>query len=421
MRVLIYGINYAPEPVGVGRYTGEMAEYLAAAGHEVRVVTALPYYPDWKVSADYNPFLYARERQSLQGQQGSIDVHRAPLWVPFRPGGRKRVLHLLSFAATSIPLMVRSWFWRPDVVWMAAPAFVCAPMALATAKLTGAKSWIHVQDYEIDIAFGMGLISGSRWKRLIFAGERWLLNKFDKVSTISRAMMDNAHNKGVARDKTVLVPNWADISAVRPLTQPSSYRKELVIPNDGVVALYSGSMGMKQGVDWVAEAAVLLKDNPKLYFVICGDGTLKEALVRICADLPRVKFLPLQPLERLGELLGMADIHLLPQRADAADLVMPSKITGMLASGRPVVGMAEKGSELAGLLNAGSGIAVPHGDVEALAAGIEHLVANPAIRYENGIRARALAERHFDADVVLNRVEREMRLMFEGDSNLRAS
>ena len=401
MKVLVYGINFAPEPVGVGRYTGEMAAALQKAGHQVRVITALPYYPAWKVSADYSPHRYAFD--SWQG----IPVARAPLWVPFRPGGRKRVLHLLSFAITSLPLLVRQLFWRPDVVWMAAPAFVCAPAALVAARLTGAKAWMHVQDFEVDIAFGMGLISGSWWKKLVFGCESWLMRRFDHVSTISKAMVARARAKGIAEDRLSLVPNWADVDAVAPLRGASPYRAELGIPNDAVVALYSGTMGVKQGVDWVAEAAVALKDHPGLYFVLCGEGALKAQAQEMCEQLPNVRFMPLQPLDKLGALLGLADVHLLPQRADAAEMVMPSKLTGMLASGRPVVGMASPGTELAEVVN-GCGVVVAHGDVAAFADGIRYLAELPGLRAELGRQARAYADSHLAATTVLAHLERQM-------------
>jgi colanic acid biosynthesis glycosyl transferase WcaI len=406
VKILVYGINFAPEPVGVGRYTGEMVQALQAAGHEVRVITALPYYPAWKVSDGYAPHRYAFD--TWQG----VPVARAPLWVPFRPGGRKRVLHLLSFAVTSLPLVVRQLFWRPDVVWMAAPAFVCAPAALVAARLTGAKAWMHVQDFEVDIAFGMGLISGSGWKRFVFACESWLMRRFDHVSTISKAMVARAQAKGIAPDRLSLVPNWADADAVRPLRGPSPYRAELGIPANAVVALYSGTMGLKQGVDWVAEAAVALQDQPHLYFVLCGEGALKAQAEETCAGLPNVRFLPLQPLDKLGALLGLADVHLLPQRADAAEMVMPSKLTGMLASGRPVVGMASTGTELADVLQ-GCGTVVAHGDVPAFASAISHLASLPGLRAELGRQARAYAEKHLGSATVLARLERRMAALVD--------
>jgi colanic acid biosynthesis glycosyl transferase WcaI len=404
MKVLVYGINFTPETLGVGRYTGEMVAALKAAGHDVRVVTALPYYPEWCVADGYRPWAYAFE------QQHGVPVARAPLWVPFRPGGRKRVLHLLSFALTSLPLLLRQMFWRPDVVWLSAPAFVCAPAALVAARLTGAKAWLHVQDWEIDIAFGMGLVSGNGWRKLIMRGESWLLRRFDHVSSISRAMVARAAAKGVAPERTSLMPNWADVRGAWPAGQPSPYRAQLGLPADAVVALYSGTMGVKQGVDWLADVALRLEGHPHLHFVLCGQGALQEQTQARCSGLPNVHFLPLQPQQRLPELLALADVHLLPQRPDAADMVMPSKLTGMLASGRPVVAMATHDGELADVV-ATCGVVVPHGDVVAFADALQHLAKRPDLRARLGTIARQFAEAHLAEEAVLARLEAQLRAL----------
>ncbi len=110
MRILIYGINYAPELTGIGKYTGEMAEWLAKQGHEVRMVTAPPYYPAWRVADGYSRWKYTHER--LDG----VVVWRCPLYVPANPSGLKRLSHLASFALSSLPVMIRQIFWKPDVV-----------------------------------------------------------------------------------------------------------------------------------------------------------------------------------------------------------------------------------------------------------------------------------------------------------------
>ncbi|MDP3840995.1 MAG: glycosyltransferase [Oxalobacteraceae bacterium] len=178
-------------------------------------------------------------------------------------------------------------------------------------------------------------------------------------------------------------PNWIDLDAVRPLTAPSSYRAELGIPAEAVVALYSGNMGGKQGLEIMAEAARLLSDEVGLHFIFCGNGAGKAELVRLTQGLQNVRFLDLQPMNRLNDLLGLADIHLLPQRADAADLVMPSKLTGMLASGRAVVATAHADTEL-GRVVQGCGILVAPGDAGAFAAAIRELAGDPVRRQELG-------------------------------------
>lgn len=398
MRLLICTANYAPEPTGIGKYSGEMAVWLAAQGHSVRVVAAPPYYPEWRVAPSHRGRGYQRE--TIDG----VDIWRAPLWVPRHPSGIKRVLHLLSFAATSLPLMLLQLRWRPEVVMVVAPAFVCAPAALLTARLAGAKSWLHVQDFEVDVAFSQGLLKGQWLRSAVGGAERWLFQRFDRVSSISHRMVDRVRDKGVRDSNTVFFPNWVDTETIRPAVSPGRYRDELGIAPDAVVALFSGSLGRKQGLMLLPAVARRLALVPGLVFVICGDGVLKPELEAACAGLPNVRLLPLQPLSRLGELLGMADLHLLTQSAEASDLVMPSKLSGMLASGRPVIATSAPGTEIAIALQ-DCGRTVQPDDEAAFAQAIRALAADPAQRRLMGENARRHAERQLGKTVVLNTLE----------------
>ena len=410
MKILLHGINFAPELTGIGKYTGEMAAWLAARGHQVRVVTAPPYYPDWAVGAGYSARTWRRER--WQG----VDVWRCPLWVPAQPGGAKRLLHLASFALGSLPVMLRQVLWRPDVVWVVEPALFCAPAALGVARLGGARAWLHVQDFEVDAAFDLGLLRGKFLRGLVAGAERWLMRRFDVVSTISQRMHQRLLDKGVPPARAVLAANWVDVSAITPQGSDlprgagtGGFRAELGIAADAMVALYSGNMGGKQGLDLLADVAKLClalagPAQPAIVFVFCGNGAGRADLVQRCTGLPNVRFLDLQPLARLNDLLAMADVHLLPQRADAADLVMPSKLTGMLASGRPVLATAHPGTELATVVQ-GCGVVVPPEDPQAMAQSLLRLAGNAALRQQLGAAGRAYALAHLDRDAVLRQFE----------------
>lgn len=398
LRVVIYSANFWPEPVGIGKYSGEMAHWLAAQGHEVRVVAAPPYYPNWKVQDGYRWPPYRLEK--LAG----MTVWRAPLWVPRFPGGLLRILHLLSFAITSLPVMLCQMFWRPDVVLTVAPALVCAPAGWLVARLCGAQAWLHIQDFEVDVAFNMGLLkSGGLLQRVALGLERWLLQRFDSVSSISRRMVSRLIAKGVPEERTRYFPNWVDISHVRPTSAGKGYRSELGASEDAVVVLYSGTLGAKQGLQIIPDVAKLLAGRRDILFVICGDGALKGELESRTRDLPNVRLLPLQPFERLGDLLTTANIHLLPQSSDAADLVLPSKLTGMLASGRPVVATCAPDTELAAVVSQCGMITSP-GNPEHLANVVVSLADNRQLMTDLGARARAWAEEHLDRDMVLGRM-----------------
>ena len=397
MRVVIYSANFWPEPVGIGKYSGEMAYWLAAQGHEVRVVAAPPYYPNWQVQQNYRWPPYQRER--LPG----MTIWRTPLWVPKFPGGLRRIVHLLSFAISSLPVMLFQVFWRPDVVLTVAPALVCAPAGWLVARLCGAQAWLHIQDFEVDVAFNMGLLKSALLQRVALGVERWLLRRFDSVSSISRRMVSRLVAKGVPEQRTRYFPNWVDISHISPSCSGTRYRTELKAPEDAVIVLYSGTLGAKQGLLIIPEVARLLAARNDILFVICGDGALKGELESRTRDLPNVRLLPLQPFERLGELLTTADIHLLPQSSDAADLVLPSKLTGMLASGRPVVATCAPSTELASVVSHCGMITAPE-NPEYLASVVVKLADNRQLMAELGARARAWAEEHLERDVVLGRM-----------------
>ena len=399
MKILIYGINYAPELTGIGKYSAELAEWLAARGHEVSVVTAPPYYPQWQVHEGYRAGRYRKE--ILRG----VTVRRAPLWVPGRPGGLKRLIHLASFALSSLPSLLRAAAGRPDIILVVEPALFCAPAAWLAARLCGARAWLHIQDYEVDAAFELGLLKGARLRAMVLRAERWLMRRFDRVSTISNRMLDLARAKGVDPGRAVLLPNWIDVDAIAPQAG-GRYRAELGIPDDAIVALYSGNMGGKQGLQTLADVARRLGRETRLWFVFCGQGPERAPLQQQCEGLARVVFLDLQPAERLGELLNTADIHLLPQRAGAADLVMPSKLTGMVASGRPVVCGASPGTELAGVV-ARCGLLTPPEDGAAMAEAVRKLSYNAQIRETLGAAARQYAQAHLHVDSVLAAAEQE--------------
>jgi colanic acid biosynthesis glycosyl transferase WcaI len=400
-RILIYGINFPPEQIGIGKYTGEMAAWLAGRGDELRVVTAPPYYPEWRVRAGYAGSGFRTE------QWQGMKVWRCPVWVPDRPTGAKRILHLLSFALSSAPAVLRQAFWRPDVVWAVAPSLMCAPAAWLAARLSGAKAWLHVQDLEVDTAFELGILRHAWIRVLVLRVERWLLRRFDRVSTISTRMSKKLIAKGVPAARVRVVENWVNLDSVVPINGPSALRSDLGVMADTCVVLYSGNMAEKQGLDIVVEAARLLRERHHITFILCGEGPARAWLERLSAGLPNIRFLALQPVERLNELLNLADIHLLPQRAEVADLVMPSKLTNMLASGRPVVSTAAPGTQVDELVRQ-CGIVVPPGDVDSFARAIELLAENSSQRKELGRRGREYAESNWGRDEILTRFENEL-------------
>ncbi len=405
LRCAILGINYAPEEIGIARYTSDMAVALARRGHAVEVVAGAPYYPQWRVYAGY------RGGWRRSAEHG-VHITRCPLYVPANPTGLRRIVHLASFAISAagpaLGWALRRRAARPQVVIAVAPALLAVPVAWAGARLAGAKLWVHVQDFEVEAAFATGLVAGGGWlARLARGFENRVLRLADRVSTISPQMCAKLANKGVPAQGIVELRNWAD-GAIRPdPTCGAAYRAQWAL-GDAQVALYSGNVANKQGIDLLVEVARLLAHRSDLIFVICGQGPNRAALEAMAAGLPNVRFFDLQPAARMGELLGLATIHLLPQMAGAADLVLPSKLTNMLASGRPVVATALPGTGLYDEV-AGCGLATAPGDARAMAAAITRLLDDPAARAALGEAACRRAEERWSQAAIVARLDAALR------------
>ena len=407
-RILILGLNYAPEIVGVGVYTAGLAEALAAEGHAVRVIAGQPYYPGWRVQAAY------RWRGFTQRVENGVRVLRVPHYIPVQQSGGRRVAQHTSFAlAALLPALLAGIAFRPDLVLTVAPSTIAAPVARFAALLAGAQSWLHVQDLEVETAFATKLLPSRGWVgRLALWFEVAVLRSFSRVSAISPEMCRRLVAKGVPRQRVVEFRNWTDTGSVRPLAGTSPYRAEWGIET-AHVALYAGNIANKQGIDIVLEAARRLAKRQDLTFVICGEGPNRRPLEARAAGLANVRFFDLQPRERLNELMGLATIHLLPQIAGASDLVLPSKLTNMLASGRPVVATAPSRSGLAREVT-GCGVVVEPGDADAFAAAIVGLMEDKAAWSAAATAARERAEERWSKEVVLGRFMEEVARLGEG-------
>lgn len=397
MRILIIGLNYSPEPIGIGPYTADMARWLASRGHTVEAIAAQPYYPDWQIAAAW------RGGTSVMREE-KVQVTRCPIYVPVDPNGFRRIAHHASFAATIVPPIIRALRRsRPDVIFAVAPSLLAAPVIRCAARLANVPSWLHVQDFEVGAALATGLIRSSMASAAAKAFERFAMNGFNYYSSISAQMCARLRMLGISEDRVYELRNWTNLDEVAPLTAPSPYRAEWGITTPHV-ALYSGNIANKQGIGLLLDAARRLQARNDLTFVICGDGPQRARLEAEAAGLTNIIFRPLQPRTRLGELMGLASVHLLPQLAGAADLVLPSKMTNMLASGRPIIATALPATGIATELTE-SGIVVPPGDNLAFADGIAAVCDDLALATRLGRAARARAQSHWARDKVLIKFE----------------
>ena len=358
-------MNYAPELAGVGRYTGEIAEFLQRRGSDVVVVTTPAHYPGWTVQKPFKRWSYSVERRN------GVKVIRCPLLLRRDIGGIWRLIAPLTFAIAAAPVLFWQFLtYRPHVALSVVPTLLGAPLVLLGAAFAGSKTVLHMQDLEVDAAFAVGHLGNYSWLRtLATAFERWVIGSFSQVITISDRMASKIEQKGVQRSKIAVVRNWVDLDSIKPLERESSYRSELQIRSNDFTVLYSGNLGRKQGLEVLLRAVEHLADQRNIRFVIAGEGPAKARIQSQSGSLPNLHVLPFQPAERMSEFLGLANLHVLPQEASMADLVLPSKLGGMLASGRPIVIMTDPGTEMMNFVEDSVTVVEP-GNAQALANAI---------------------------------------------------
>ena len=206
------------------------------------------------------------------------------------------------------------------------------------------------------------------------------------------------------------VRNWTDTQQITPgKASPQFRNKQLNLDDGHFVCLYSGTMSNKQGLDLVVDAARALDQaGSNIRFVLCGEGPHKGKLQQLATGLSNLQFLGLQSAENFAELLKAADVHLIPQRAEAADLVLPSKLGGILASGKPVIVMAKPGTGLADEVE-NAGLVIPAGDAAQLAGAVSTLAMDAELCSSFGKSARATALARWDKTTILVALEQMLR------------
>jgi colanic acid biosynthesis glycosyl transferase WcaI len=398
-RILLIGGNYYPELTGIGRYNGEMMDWLASQGYECTVVTTYPYYPQWKVQQEYKrkSFWYTREKK------GNISVHRCPHYVPHTPGGMKRMLLDFTFTVSAFFKILQLAFGpKRDWVITVSPPFVPGFLGVLYKKLRGARLACHVQDLQIEAARDLQMIRSKRVINILFGMEGFILKRADHISSISAGMVKNVKEK-TSREIS-LFPNWSDTSRFYPLPEKKGLKSLFDLQETDKIVLYSGAIGEKQGLDIILQSAHLLEGFPQLKFVICGTGPYKENLQQMAVQMNvrNVVFLPLQPTEMLNQFLNMADVHLVIQKADASDLVMPSKLTNIMAVGGLAIVTAGPGNSLYDEVNTHQmGILSKAEDPESLTEAIRKSLSEDCSHLK--ANARTYAEDYLSIDKVMQR------------------
>lgn len=402
MRVLVWGINYYPERVGIAPYNKALCEHLAREGHEVEMVTTFAYYPMWRKDAADRGRIFRSETI------GGVRVRRCWHFVPRAPSGLGRIVHEGSFVGTSTAraLLLK----RADVIVVVSPPLLLGAAAWLVGRIKRTPHVLHIQDLQPDAAVGLGMVDRPWFIALLRRLERFNYRKAARVSVISEGMLLTLKERGVERLE--YFPNWVVSNGGE--AERGGFRAERGIGPGEFVMVYSGNIGMKQGLDLVVAAAARVKE---VRLIICGDGAARHGVEQAIAasGAGNITMLPLQTPENYGRMLADADACVISQRAGNGAAFFPSKLLSCAAFGKPVLAIADGDSELARVVREeGLGVWVAAEDVERVAEAMRGLPASGAKLAEWGENGRRFAAR-FEEGRVLGEFEKVLeRVVGEG-------
>ena len=406
MRLLVITPHLSPDTAPTGVVVSRIVDEMGAAGHDVHVVTSLPWYREHRVEDGWSGRLVRR------GSQGSASVVRLQ---PFAGRKERLVGRALGFAAFSgtaalVAVAARGPF---DAVMALSPPLTLAPAGWIAARRHRCPLVLNVQDVFPDVAIEVEAITSPRAIGLFRALERFSYRRSDAVTVLSDDLAANVVGKlpGSSSDPLVrVIPNFVDTTAIRPLDRDTTYRSELGL-GERTIVMYAGNLGHSQSLWIIVEAARRHRDRDDIAYVINGGGVAAGELGRAAEELPNLTVVGYQPAERVPEVLATADMHVVALRRGLAASSVPSKMYSILAAGRPLIASVDEGSEVARVVGeAGAGVAVPPEDAEAFIAAVERLASDAEERWSMGASGRAWAEQWASPRSV---AEAHMQLMGE--------
>ena len=390
LRLVVLCPHFAPDLAPTGVVMTRIVAELAARGHELHVVTSLPWYRNHAIEPGWGGRLWRTEKT----EWGSIiRVH------PF-PGKSKSNLlrRAIGFLAFSYAVGIRSvhadgFPFKVDGVLAMSPPLTLGLTGWFTKIIRRAPLVFNIQDVFPDAAIQTGAISNKK----IIAAAKWLervsYRRSDAVVLLSQDLRTNIANKIDTKyhDRLHVIPNFVDTVAITPQGRMTAYRNELGI-GDQLVVMYAGNVGFSQSLNLVADAAAKF---PEIAFVINGDGAARKKLQEDCAQLANVYFGDYQPIERLSEVLATGDIHLVPLRTGLASVSVPSKSYSILAAGRPMLAAIDSNTEIPNMLQqSGAGVAVNPDNGPAFIEALGRLISNRDQLSEMGAKGRKWVETH---------------------------
>ena len=384
LRIAVLCPHFAPDTAPTGEVMTRIVTELAALGHEVHVVTALPWYRGHAVEDGWQGKRVQRERT----EWGSITRVS-----PF-PGGDKRNLArraagFVGFSALAGLTSLRGG--RVDAVIAMSPPLTMGLTGWVTHLVRRGPLIFNIQDVFPDAAFETGAIT-NRWiisaARLL---ERVSYGRAAAVTVLSGDLRNNvaAKIRPSKQGNVWVIPNFVDTDFIRPLDRMTALRSELDIGAETVVQ-YAGNVGYSQSLEMVIAAA---RDIPSLTFLINGAGAALDSLRALAHGLTNVRFSGYQPIARLPEVLATGDIHLVPLKAGLGRVSVPSKTYSILAAGRPLLAAIDPGTEVPRILaESGGGVCVPPDDSGAFCDALKGLAADPGGRHRMAVAGRRWVE-----------------------------
>jgi colanic acid biosynthesis glycosyl transferase WcaI len=386
MRLAVLCPHFAPDLAPTGVVMTRIVEELAALGHRLDVVTALPWYEHHRVEPEWG----GRPVRTEATAWGSVTrVHPFPTDKRSIP---RRAVAFGGFSALAGLWGLRGG--RADGVLAMSPPLTLGLTGRVMATARRAPLVFNIQDVFPDVAVELGAISNERVIEAARRLERTSYRAADAVTVLSDDLRDNVAAKLPAgeRSKVRVIPNFVDTEAVTPLDRMTSYRRQLGIGSETVV-MYAGNVGLSQSLELILAAADKLSHREDILFVINGGGSARPDLERRAAGMTNVRFADYQPRERLAEVLATGDVHVVPLKRGLARSSVPSKTYSILAAARPLVASVDLGTEVARIVErAGSGMAVAPDDPAAFLDAVAALVDDPDRRARMGAAGRAFVE-----------------------------
>ena len=394
MHILLLNEYYPPDTSATARMAQVVAEMLAER-HKVTVVAGRPSYDPEQ------HYPYALLRRDVRNR---VVVERVGSTAYPRHQMRRRVSNYLTYLALALP---RTLTIRPDLILAMTDPPVAGIAGAFVAWLSGRPFVYNIRDMYPDMALGGEIVRPSRWVEQWEKMHRHALRRAARVIVLGDDMRDRILAKGVVAERVVVVRDGATFPASLPAEDDPMVRE--IRSGFPFVALHAGNLGFYGAWGTLLEAAELLrKENVGLVFI--GDGANRGALEAAAASRANVRFLPFRPAEQVPHVMRAGDVHIVTVRRGLEGVVVPSKIYGILAAGRPVLALADSRSDAARIVvESGCGLAVDPDDPVRVAAAILDLRGDPARLAEMGRRARETAQRY----ATVNELQRFVRIVEE--------